>query len=725
MTRREAYDYGVEQLEEEGIDNADCDVRILLEDLCGVDREELFIHGDKSISRKEQEKFVAAINRRMGHYPVQYITGKQDFMGLTFSVNQNVLIPRMDTEILVEAILKQLDDGSRILDMCTGSGCILLSLLRYSNDCEGVGVDISEEALEVAKDNAGRLALDETFDMLFQTGGIGRKHIDPDKVEFVQSNLFNDVNGKFDMYGGAIKNCSAKQGGGIQNNGSLTVTDTAVISGCSSTDGKYFGGALYNSSLGETSFSGSSQITDCNSISVSASKFIISDNAFVSVSYIEVFRGNLTVKDNAVLKADEIETAVQNSGISIIFAGKEHTIKEIYSYNNANVVFETGTTTATYIGAKGKATIQIKGGTVNGKINLRENATMTMTGGVHIGTFEASSPATAVISDGWLSWNPGIYSANGTVGIKKEADTPDARAPYTVGFVSFYLVNGNDKQGPLASQQSKTVPTNVFVKKGFKFGSWNTKADGTGKKYMPNDKIDFQDGTCLYIQWEVDTSVPRKATLVDPLGKWNDKYATANGTKLNITEKISPFSKYDYTITSWNTDPNGNGINFPIGSVLDFGDNLEVTLYAQWTKIERMNFNSADSKMVTFHDDTKNNPDFQFAVSGASVFLSSNGFTRSGYNLAGWSDGVRTYREGERYFLSTEKNDVLTAVWVEKGSSSYFSVGGTEESSGNASQIITLPDDDNGGSGSAYAGEGDANQIIYHDNVGKSTDILR
>ena len=147
MTRREAYEYGVEQLEAEGIENADCDIRILLEDLCGVDREELFIQGDKVISRRETEIFMNGVNKRMGHYPVQYITGKQEFMGLTFTVNQNVLIPRMDTEILVEEVMRQLNDKSRILDMCTGSGCILLSLLYYSNDCEGVGVDISEEAL--------------------------------------------------------------------------------------------------------------------------------------------------------------------------------------------------------------------------------------------------------------------------------------------------------------------------------------------------------------------------------------------------------------------------------------------------------------------------------------------------------------------------------------------------------------------------------------------------
>lgn len=199
MTRKEAYDYGVDTLEAEGIENAQWDVRILLEDLCGIDREELFLHGDKTISRVDTEKFKNAINRRLGHYPVQYITGKQDFMGLTFGVTPDVLIPRQDTEILVEEVMRELMDGSRILDMCTGSGCILLSLLYYSNDCEGVGVDISEEALQVANDNAGRLALDDTFDMLFNPSNGGKKHIDLEKLEFIQSNLFNDVKGKFDI----------------------------------------------------------------------------------------------------------------------------------------------------------------------------------------------------------------------------------------------------------------------------------------------------------------------------------------------------------------------------------------------------------------------------------------------------------------------------------------------------------------------------------------------
>ena len=124
-----------------------------------------------------------AASRRTPPGPAEQLTGEQDFMGLTFTVNENVLIPRQDTEILVEEVLKELHDGMRILDMCTGSGCILLSLLHYSNDCEGLGVDLSAEALEVA----GRNVL---------------KVLTPEKAEhvhFLQSDLFEKVEGKFEI----------------------------------------------------------------------------------------------------------------------------------------------------------------------------------------------------------------------------------------------------------------------------------------------------------------------------------------------------------------------------------------------------------------------------------------------------------------------------------------------------------------------------------------------
>lgn len=101
-------------------------------------------------------------------------------MGLAFSVNENVLIPRQDTEILVEEVMKEPFDGSRILDLCTGSGCILLSLLHYSNHCTGIGSDLSFEALSVAKENARRLELEE-------------------RAQFIESDLWEGIEGTFDI----------------------------------------------------------------------------------------------------------------------------------------------------------------------------------------------------------------------------------------------------------------------------------------------------------------------------------------------------------------------------------------------------------------------------------------------------------------------------------------------------------------------------------------------
>ncbi|MBE5877358.1 MAG: peptide chain release factor N(5)-glutamine methyltransferase [Lachnospiraceae bacterium] len=178
MTYRELYQYGVEQLSAVGIEEAALDARLLLEYICHTDRNTLLVHGDSQRNAMEEEFYKAVINKRAQRIPLQHITGEQEFMGLSFRVNEHTLIPRQDTEILVEEAMRHLHDGMRILDMCTGSGCILLSLLKYSNECEGVGVDISEEALAVARENATRLGL---------------------KADFIQSDLFEQVHGKFDI----------------------------------------------------------------------------------------------------------------------------------------------------------------------------------------------------------------------------------------------------------------------------------------------------------------------------------------------------------------------------------------------------------------------------------------------------------------------------------------------------------------------------------------------
>lgn len=157
LTYGEVYREGAARLGEAGVNEALLDARLLLEYVCGTDQNTLLAHGEREISEEEYERYRNLIGKRAVHVPLQHLTGEQSFMGLTFVVNKDVLIPRQDTEILVEEVMKNLHDGMRILDLCTGSGCILLSLLRYSNDCEGVGTDLSKDALAVAKENYARL----------------------------------------------------------------------------------------------------------------------------------------------------------------------------------------------------------------------------------------------------------------------------------------------------------------------------------------------------------------------------------------------------------------------------------------------------------------------------------------------------------------------------------------------------------------------------------------
>ena len=157
MKYKEIYDYGVRELAEAGIGEAALDARLLLEYICHTNRNDLLVHGGREVEEEERSRYFKDIARRKSHVPLQHITGEQDFMGLTFEVNGHVLIPRQDTEILVEEVMPHLHDGMSILDMCTGSGCILISLMQYSNDCAGVGADLSDEALEVAEKNARRI----------------------------------------------------------------------------------------------------------------------------------------------------------------------------------------------------------------------------------------------------------------------------------------------------------------------------------------------------------------------------------------------------------------------------------------------------------------------------------------------------------------------------------------------------------------------------------------
>ena len=178
MIYKALYEWGAGQLKAAGIGEAALDARLLLEEICATDRSYLTVHGEEPVAEEKCRDYQEAIGTRSRHVPLQHILGYQEFMGLKFQVTRDVLIPRQDTETLVEEVMRYLHDGMRILDMCTGSGCILLSLLRYSNRCQGTGCDLSGKALAIARQNAGALGLE---------------------ADFIQSDLFEKVTGKYEI----------------------------------------------------------------------------------------------------------------------------------------------------------------------------------------------------------------------------------------------------------------------------------------------------------------------------------------------------------------------------------------------------------------------------------------------------------------------------------------------------------------------------------------------
>lgn len=166
-----------EFLKNNGIADADLDAWYLLAHVFGINRADFFIYGDKEVSQDKALYYRELIKKRALHIPLQYITGTQEFMGLVFEVDENVLIPRQDTEILVEEVLKICKDKS-VLDLCTGSGCIIISLSLLGGLRNAVGSDISEKALDIAKKNAKNLNAE---------------------VRFIQSDLLDNIPESYDI----------------------------------------------------------------------------------------------------------------------------------------------------------------------------------------------------------------------------------------------------------------------------------------------------------------------------------------------------------------------------------------------------------------------------------------------------------------------------------------------------------------------------------------------
>lgn len=178
MTYREAIGFGEKMLSEAGIVEAKTDAWMLLEFAAQIDRSFYYMHMNDEAGQEQMQMYEEVLKKRAEHIPLQYIIGETEFMGLTFKVNSNVLIPRQDTETLVEEALKVAKSGMKVLDMCTGSGCIIISILYHGKDLKGYASDVSRDAVLVAKENAAL------------------NHVE---VSFEIGDLFENIQGRYDI----------------------------------------------------------------------------------------------------------------------------------------------------------------------------------------------------------------------------------------------------------------------------------------------------------------------------------------------------------------------------------------------------------------------------------------------------------------------------------------------------------------------------------------------
>lgn len=169
---------GAKMLAQAGIDEAELDARYILEYITGLNSAQYFIHSEDIIEKDKAEEFFRLIERRSKRIPLSYVIGTRDFFGLTFKVDENVLIPEQETELLVEEVIKH-SEGKSVLDMCTGSGCIAISIALFGKPSKVAASDISEKALEVARENAKSLKVGE--------------------ISFIQADMFENVTDKFDI----------------------------------------------------------------------------------------------------------------------------------------------------------------------------------------------------------------------------------------------------------------------------------------------------------------------------------------------------------------------------------------------------------------------------------------------------------------------------------------------------------------------------------------------
>jgi len=200
MTLKELYDAGTDVLDENGIESPETDAFYLLEHVTGIGKSGYLLRKNEQISPPAESAYMELIETRARHVPYQYITGEAPFMGYMFKVTSDVLIPRFDTEVLCEKAAELTLEGSRVLDMCTGSGCIAVSLKCLCQSAAVTACDISGKALAVAAENAKLNGADIEF-----IQGDLFENLDHRKFDIIVSNPPYVMNGEYEALSPEVK----------------------------------------------------------------------------------------------------------------------------------------------------------------------------------------------------------------------------------------------------------------------------------------------------------------------------------------------------------------------------------------------------------------------------------------------------------------------------------------------------------------------------------------
>ena len=202
---REVYTEGKNRLQKAGVQSYEFDARQLLFFVFSIDANQYLLNQSMPFGEEEEKKvnsYFEAIQKRSEKIPLQYITGEQNFCGLDFYVNENVLIPRLDTEILVEKILEYEEPGQRVMDMCTGSGCIAITLQKLGG-FQVMAVDISEETLTLARKNAQRNQAQVTFfqsNMFEQLSNTSKVDVIVSNPPYIESKVVDELDDEVKKY---------------------------------------------------------------------------------------------------------------------------------------------------------------------------------------------------------------------------------------------------------------------------------------------------------------------------------------------------------------------------------------------------------------------------------------------------------------------------------------------------------------------------------------------